>query len=664
MSALPRPLLACLLASFLLGGALTAQSPRLALDPLLGDHMVLQRQAEAVVSGAADADAAVVVEASWLDAPLTGRADAKGRFRIAVPTGPAGGPHSLVVRAGDATITLRDVVVGEVWLASGQSNMEWPVKACGPEADAAREMERAAADERPALVRVFDVAHRAAARPEDGVTGRWIDPGPDEVGDVSAVAYFFARERARALGIPIGILGSNWGGTPAHAWTSAAALREHGGFDEALDRIDREREDFDESPAGFAARREAYRNALRERDPGYRENWSAPDADLGAWHERADASTWTEDPLANFDGSVWFRVRFRATAEEAARAEAIELGPVDDQDEVWIGGRRLGGDSGQGSWNRPRRYPIPAGTLVAGENVLVLRVLDTGGAGGIAGPATANRIVLRPEGDARTAIPLEGPWHYRIGMKLSDAPPAPRRELCGPWDPSALYRGMIAPLRDVALAGALWYQGESDVGRAERYDTLFPAMIRDWRRTFGRPALPFLFVQIAPFEYGPRGDSARLREAQGRALELPATGMAVILDLGDAKDIHPRRKREVGRRLALLARGIVDGEDRAATESPRVASAERDGASLALRFGADGPAIELRGAGGFELAGADGVFHPAAATITGPRALRLRSEAVSEPRRARYAWSNVPESTLFGANGLPASSFRVAVAGN
>ncbi|MCA8973572.1 MAG: 9-O-acetylesterase, partial [Planctomycetes bacterium] len=327
-------------------------------------------------------------------------------------------------------------------------------------------------------------------------------------------------------------------------------------------------------------------------------------------------------------------------------------GAIDDMDTVWCNGTRVGGMEGDGAWSTPRSYVVPAAVSAGREAMtLVVRVVDTGGEGGFVCEPEAMRLSAGGE-----VVPLSGGWERQRSVAMAKLPAWPRDASGSPNRPAVLWNGMIAPLVPFPFAGAIWYQGESNRGRAEQYSRLFPAMIEDWRAQFDRP-LPFHFVQIAPYAYDGNDDAtAALRLAQAAALALPRTGMAVTLDIGNAKDIHPRNKQEVGRRLALQARRVPYGEDVVA-DGPSPGAMVRDGAALRITFTAtDGGLLADAPVTGFQVAGADGRFVDATARIDGDDVI-LSADAVEEPVQVRYAWASVPAATLRNGAGLPAAPF-------
>ena len=638
-SRLPVSLLGLLISS---SAAVSAAELRVAAPA--GDGMVIQRRAVVPIRGWATEAAEVAV--SFGGRTHRTRADDSGRWRIDLPPREAGGPWEMRVVAAGEELTVRDVLVGDVWLCSGQSNMEWPV-AFSLDAEA----EIAAAGD--LAIRHFKVPRSFAEAPAPELAGGlWEPADPEHVGDFTAVGYFFARSLRPHVGTPIGLINSTWGGSRIEAWMSAESL----GLDEPEVQAVLERERL---------RRQELLRAIDERAGGLpREDhglfdgkalWAAPQLDDSAWHEIPVPSLWEEAGWEGMDGVGWYRTSLQLTAAEAASEVYLGLGAIDDSDTSWVNGRRVGGT--EWAWNQERRYRVPEDALVEGRNVIAVRVEDGGGGGGIYGDPAS--VYLEIAGHRRS---LAGTWRFRLGVVTVD-PVDRQREV-----PTMLYNKMMHPLHDFPVRGILWYQGESNAWGADAfaYRRLFGAMIEDWRRKRGDEELPFLFAQLAAFLPPPDepGESswAVLRESQSAALELAATAQVVLIDAGDADDVHPRDKRTVGQRLALAARKVAYGEE-LVFSGPVYTGMRLQGDRVLLGFDhvggglvAGGPAGA--GLGGFAIAGADRRFVWAEAKIVGDR-VAVRSESVPAPVAVRYAWADNPEgANLYNREGLPASPFR------
>jgi sialate O-acetylesterase len=629
-----------------------AGATRLTLSPLFGDHMVLQRDGRVPVWGSAGPGAVVRVTIAGCTKRTTAGAD--GRWRVDLESLPAGGPHVLQV-SGPDTVSFEDVMVGDVWLASGQSNMEMPVDGWGKVLDA--EAEAAAAD-LPGI-RLFQVERRVAYAPWAELPGAtWERCSPRTVRGFSGTAYFFGRALHRELGVPIGLVHASWGGTEIESWMRPDALAGLPGLAERLAQVEaRGREPAADRRAAYARALAAWQAAIPAADRGTRSAppWSAPDAADDDWPRMTLPTGWEHAGHADLDGVVWFRRAVEIPAAWAGRELTLHLGRIDDADTTFFDGVAVGHDS---VYDRPRVYRIPPDLARPGSHTIAVRVYDWIGGGGLWGDAA----MMQLSAGGADAIPLAGEWKYRVSLDLADLPPRPR-DPDDPNQPGVLAHGMIAPLVPYALRGVIWYQGESNAGRAEQYRTLFPRMIDDWRRWWRAGDFPFLFVQLAGFMEPPAepGDHewADLREAQAAALARPHTGMAVAVDVGDAHDIHPRNKQEVGRRLALAALDVAYGRG-AVGAGPRYRTMRAAGSELRVRFDRTGGGLRSRasdGLRGFAIAGRDRLFRWADARIEGDEVV-LSSPGVRRPVAARYAWAANPPCDLVGGTGLPAAPFR------
>jgi sialate O-acetylesterase len=613
-------------------------------NPLFTNHAVLQQGAKVSVWGTADPGEVVTVEIAKQSVSTTAGAD--GRWLAHLAPLRAGGPFTLTI-SGTNKIVLGDILVGEVWVAGGQSNMERQLGLrAGQQPIDNWEKEVAAADH--PQIRQFGVAQEKSLTPLATVEGEWSVCTPEAVKDFTAVGYFFARDLQAARHVPVGLIHASWGGTPAEAWTSEAGLRPLPDFADTSEQLKMLIADPVAAQRRYEARLETWFIA---NDTGSAEgrSWRDPALDAGAWKTMRLPTLWEDAGEPDLNGVVWFRKTFDLPAGAANIAAELQLGMVDDIDTTWVNGVKVGATVG---YNAVRKYALPVGVLKPGHNVVTVRVLDTGGGGGIWGDqklqlAFKGKVPLQP-------IDLSGPWRYRIGMNLQDAPPPPTGVTGDVMTPTVLYNGMIAPLLPYAIRGVIWYQGEANLRRERQYRSLFPATIADWRRAWGQE-LPFLFVQIAPF----REMTPELREAQLMAWQhTPKTAMVVTTDCGDANDIHPPRKQPVGERLALAARALAYGE-RIEYSGPVFQSLKVIGVNAALRFSHVGGGLVAKGGPlkGFTIAGADKVFHPARAKIRG-KIVVVTSEAVPNPVAVRYGWANVPEGNLFNKADLPASPFR------
>ena len=610
------------------------------LPRLFSDGAVLQRDQPLRIWGTADAGAPVHVDFNGSAVEVVAGAD--GRWSAMLPAQGAGGPYQLTVRSGNSARSVRDLLVGDVWLASGQSNMEWPV-ASSDEVDAV------IASAGDTQIRHFKIPKSWSEKPEhDLVGGDWVAASPQTVANFSAVGYAFARELRAATGVPIGIIDSSWGGSNIQAWMSAASL----GIDEKglVQRMQKVR-DADQRLAANMRRK----LARLKRSGNDESQWHLADHDDRDWAVIRVPGAWEYNGWPGMDGIAWYRTTFTLAEAEARQGATLALGPIDDSDQVWVNGQLVGGMTRQ--WSAPRQYPVPAQSLQAGVNSIAVRVVDDGGGGGITGNPDVSYLQL--EGGRRQA--LAGDWRFRP-YEVRVAIEGEKNQI-----DTLLYNQMIHPLQPIPLRGVIWYQGEANAGEgsAYAYRDQFATMIKQWRSDFQQPGLPFLWVQLANFISGgdtPTSSSwAMLRESQSAALALPATGQGVIIDVGDPGDIHPTDKQTVGHRLALAARHVAYGES-LVYSGPVFKKAHFAHGMGLLEFDLGGSALAVRGGGdavqGFQLAGADGVFHPASATISGKQVV-VQSDAVPLPIAVRYAWRDNPEdANLTNRENLPASPFR------
>jgi sialate O-acetylesterase len=628
------------------------------LPALLGSHMVLQRGQALRIWGWAAPGEGVSVSVGGVSGRAT--AGAEGRWSVDLPAQPAGGPLRMTV-AGRNTIELTDVWIGEVWLASGQSNMEFPLARARGGAEAA-----GAGCEG---LRLFTAAKATSLTPKDDVSGEWSVCDAGSAAAFSAVAFYFGQEVQRALGVKVGLIHSSWGGTPAEAWTSRETLAAEPALRSLVADFDAARSD-PRAQAIHAAKLEAWEKANFQQDTGNEgaaAGWQKPNIATADWGRMELPRYWERVGLA-IDGAVWFRRPLTLPAEWAGKDLTLSLGPLDDFDVTYFAGEEVGrtGRETPGYWAVPRRYTVPARLVKPGPALVAVRVFDLAGDGGFGG--VPSQLWIGPADGSAAPLSLSGSWAYKIERALEpkhvDYGTQPRSpSVDNPNSPTVLFSAMVAPLTPFGLRGAIWYQGESNAGAAYQYRTLFPALIRDWRRAWGRGDFPFLFVQLANYQERAQepGESnwAELREAQTMTLSQPHTGMAVAIDIGQAEDIHPTNKRDVGLRLARWALADTYGKKSVVKSGPLFASAAPEGGGLRVRFGF---AAGLRTADRqpprrFALAGSDRRWHWAEARIDGDTVL-VSSPAVPQPVAVRYGWADNPEATLQNGEGLPASPFR------
>ena len=614
------------------------------LPKLIGSQMVLQRDMPVKIWGWADPGEQVSLTLNKQTKSVrTGR---NGHWTVTLDPMPAGGPFEMRI-AGKNELILSNILVGDVWICSGQSNMEWPVRQSN---DAEAEIAAARFPRR----RLFTVAHRLGTSPiEDYDSGEWTVCTPENIADFSAVGYFFGRELHRELDVPVGLIDMSWGGTHVETWTSPEAIELLEGMEGFADSL----RNFDEKKVVEQARQNLMERIgeIPERDPGFSEGvavWADPDYDRSDWATMELPELWENAGLEGFDGIVWFSRTVECGPEVEISPVVLHLGPIDDSDIAWVNGRKVGETLDR--YNEKRAYRLPAGTFRTGTNLVVVRVEDTGGGGGIWGKP--EDLYLEYGGGTTD---LSGQWNYRIGEGSSQLGLGPNSM------PSLLFNGMVYASLNAGIRGVIWYQGESNAGRAFQYRQAFQNMILDWRSRRAQGDFPFLFVQLANFMepvWEPRESAwAELREAQSIALRLPITGMACAIDIGEADDIHPRNKQEVGRRLSLLA--LSHSYDRHLVSSgPVFKSVQLEGERVRVVFQHAGSGLEVRDrygyVNGFALAGEDGRFFWARAECRG-NAVVVQSEMVPDPRYVRYGWADNPDDlNLYNREGLPAVPFR------
>lgn len=636
-------------------------SAQLILPAFFSDGMVLQRDTDIRIWGKAAPGSTVVVK--WQGKASEVKADRSGQWRFEDAPLSAGGPHVLQAISEKDTLTVRDILIGDIWICSGQSNMEWSVL---KSQDA--EAEIAAADFPD--IRLFDLPRQGAFKPQRFFKkpGRWEKAVGDNIAEFSAVAYFFGRALHQEKEVPIGLISTNWGGTNAETWTSSEGLKPFPAiyaYAEKMLQHDKSMEavlkSLDQQVTDWWAAH------FESRDKGERLGWHRAAFKDRDWPEMSVPMDWESAGLEDFDGVVWFRKSFDLPKPLYDKNLFLRLGYIKDYDAVWINDSLVGSTIEVSKW---RTYSVPASLLRKdGRNTIAVKILNRGGLGGFV-EERADKFGLseKPYHLSPHDLLLSGTWKYQLAEAVApgEVPVSPKRKshYRPNSHPSMLYNAMIHPFTPLAIKGAIWYQGESNARRAEEYRALFPNMIKDWRQQWGQD-FPFLFVQLANFR-APQpepGDSdwAELREAQSMALKLPQTGTATAIDIGEADDIHPRNKQEVGHRLALAARKVAYGEDIVHSGPVFESAGFRDG-RVSLSFTNVGSGLIAKDKygylKGFAIAGTDRQFHWAQARIEGDQVI-VSSPEVPNPVAVRYAWADNPDdANLYNQEGLPALPFR------
>lgn len=650
-------------AALVLAAASSSALADLQLASLFTDHMVVQRGAACPIWGKATPGAKVELFSD--DGKPLGStvANDAGFFRLKLPVFAEGKAHAFTVKSGDDSVSVSDVLAGEVWIGSGQSNMQWSVWDSN---DRENEVKSATYPN----IRFFSVPRKTSDVPVEDVEAKWVICSPESVGGFSAVAYSFGRMLHKELNVPVGLIHSSWGGTIAETWTpkkqidamsdlpGVAALRQS--LEESLDPAGRER-------LGKAAIEwQARRDKLMDSTSDVAKDWARVDFDDSNWAAIDQPGDW--HPIDPASGFGWLRKTIDVPAEMAGKDATLSLGRIDDYDVTFVNGQQVGvmrPSDGPG-WNVERQYTVPGALLKAGKNVIAVRVLDTGGAAGIAGPADAMKLTS----EGSTPIALAGGWRFKLEQSIDpSADPRPNNpaEPGNPNLPSRLYNAMIHPLGDYTIRGAIWYQGESNAGRPEEYERVMTSMIGAWRDQLGSAdADGFSFYQVGLANFmAPTDDPnkpsnwARLREAQRQiGKNVKRAGVTVTLDIGDEKDIHPRNKQDVGKRLALIALKDTYGKD-VVSRGPTLKEVTFEGATVIVHYDNIGGGLVAKdGAlGSFSIAGADGKFVWADAKIEGDTVV-LSSKDVPTPTQVRYAFADNPKVSLFNKEGLPAEPFE------
>jgi sialate O-acetylesterase len=631
--------------SLLALSVINAQS-QLRLPKIFGDSMVLQRNAPLRVWGWAAPAEAITVQFHQQQRSV--KADAAGNWEAVLQPEQAGGPYELQVK-GKTAITLHGILMGDVWVCSGQSNMEMPVKGWSQVVNADQEI---AAANYPSI-RLFTVEKSVEGKPATDLKGgAWQTCNPQSIPPFSAVGYFFGRTLNQQLHVPIGLINSTWGGTDIESWISRKGFESEPYYKWLLPLTP------EKSTADMTAMKDQQMQAylasmqLNNLDTASIRQWPSVEFDDSQWRNMNVPELWESQlPGPKFDGVIWLRKEIIIDEADAGKPAVLHVGMIDDNDVTYVNGVQVGAIQG---YNVKRVYNIAGSILKKGKNIIAVRVQDTGGGGGIYGEAADCALVI----DGKT-ISLAGSWKFRIeSVQMSTG--------VGPNDyPSVLYNAMIHPIEKLAVKGAIWYQGENNASRAYEYRKAMPLLITDWRMRWQQPAMPFYFVQLTSFNAG-NGNSnkgsywAELREAQTMAAALPNTGMAVTIDVGDPKDIHPHNKQDVGKRLALLALQKTYGVKGLAS-GPVYKSMQVKGNSVVLQFINTGKGLSLSaetGVTGFEVAGVDQHFYPAKATITGTTVI-VSAPEVTTPVAVRYGWADDDsEAALFNKDGFPAAPFR------
>lgn len=636
------------------------------LDPLFTDSMVLQRDRVIKIRGWGKAKTNITV---LLNGKSTNAiTNIKGEWIATLPKMKAGGPYSLTIKTGNITKTLKDILIGDVWICSGQSNMSWTVSSS---VNRTTEINNANYPK----IRVFTVNRHTSLIPEKKLitSSAWKVCSPETIPGFSAVAYFFGRELHKKLDIPIGLINTSWGGTVAEAWTSLEMLQTLPSFEKRIENAPRrdeksiaeQKKKAVELKKIMAIRNKEIKKIHKiEADTKYAEKISSTKLDDSKWKTMKVPTIWEIAGLKDYDGLVVFRKTINIPKLWAGKELKLALSPIDEVDVTYFNGVKVGGKGSVKKkivefWNQPRLYSVPGNLVKSGGNTITILVYDLNGAGGLAG-GTSEDMKAYLSSAPNKSISLAGEWKYKPEFQVKSVPPG--LKIRSQNNPAFLFNAMINPLLDFPITGAIWYQGESNASRAYQYQRLFPAMIQDWRIRWQQGDFPFYFVQLANYQNRVNQPSesrwAELREAQTMALRLPNTGMAVIIDIGEAKDIHPKNKQDVGKRLAQNAlskhysRNIVPA-------GPLYKDIEFKSGKAILSFNNIGKGLMIKGKilKGFAISGKDNNFVWATADIKDNKVI-VWNDKIKKPVAVRYAWATNPECNLYNIEGFPASPFR------
>jgi sialate O-acetylesterase len=654
------------------------------IPSIFSDNMVLQQNSFVSFWGKAEQKLEVNIKSGWGESATT-IVDTDGNWLAKLKTPSAGGPYEINLQIGDSIINYKNVLIGEVWFCSGQSNMEMPLQGWPPSDTISNSSEEIANANYPDI-RLFTVQRSFSNKKEFNIKGSREICNPENAGNFSATAYFFGRKLYEELSngnigkIPIGLINSSWGGTPVESWISDKYLSTVSQFDSILNDI--------KSSGGEIERYNQWLETHKVIDinAGSEEAWenlefddeacSLINFDDIAWKEMNLPTLWENTEVGNFDGVVWFRKKIEIPDAWVNKDLVLELGSIDDMDKTYVNGTPVGAYEQAGFWSTDRIYNIPKELLTNNELLIAVRVIDNQGGGGIYSdkeklkiyPADSSHIITGQE----EFIPLNGNWKYLpvaeyrdqkffvFGADKNDYDLKPYVRInLSAYTPTALFNGMVNPLIPYSIKGAIWYQGESNTGNPEMYSTLFPLMISNWRDEWESDEFPFYFVQIAPYNYGDLTHSERLREAQLKSLSVPYTGMVVTLDIGNPDNIHPANKKDVGERLARWALAKSYNKN-IPYSGPLFKSLKTEENKIILSFDYTGDSLVLKeknGTNNFLIAGKDKKFIKAIVKVEEYNLIVYNPE-IENPEAVRYCWDNIAEATLFNSAGLPASSFR------
>ncbi len=621
-------------------------SSEVKMPRIFSSNMVLQQGIEIPVWGWADKGERITV--TFNNNTVRTKCNDTGKWMIKLPVQSYGGPYTLTVK-GKNTLVFDNVLIGEVWICSGQSNMQFQVSQ-------GNNAEQEIASANYPNIRLFQVPLEVAQFPKDDLSsGNWVECSPETVAAFSAVGYFFGRDLFKDINVPIGLIHTSWGGTVAETWISGNSIAEDPDFKSRLDELQQmDMKKYHEEK--MAQIKKILGGTIPEKDSGLvngKPVWSALDYNDNSWKTIKTPMYWEAQGYMDIDGIAWYRKEIQLTEAETNSNLTLHLGKIDDADITFLNGIEIGKTN---QYDKERVYTVDKKYLKPGKNMIVVRVDDTGGNGGMWGDPKDQFITIGNE-----KMDISGNWKFKISKaRVAALNIAPNSY------PTLLYNAMINPLVPYGIKGAIWYQGESNADRAKQYQRVFPELINDWRMHWNEGNFPFLFVSLAnylqPVKEPSESQWAELREAQTKTLALPNTGMALAIDIGNANDIHPKNKQDVGHRLELNALKIAYGKD-VVNSGPMYQSCDFKDGKAFITFSAKGSGLVVKDKygylKGFSIAGDDKKFVWAKAELVDNGTVVVYSDVVKEPASVRYGWADNPDDlNLYNKEGLPAIPFR------
>lgn len=630
------------------------------LPRLVSDGMVLQRDQKIKIWGWADQGESIKL--NFQNKSYKTQADNQGNWSVELPQMKACVPYQMQIE-GKNVFKVQNILVGDVWICSGQSNMELPVDRVKVKYPGLVE------NSKNDYIRHFAVntTYEFNGLRKDFITGEWRTASPENVGAFTAVGYFFAKALYEKYHVPIGLIRIAVGGSPAEAWLPEQSIAKYPDYNQLLKKY-QNKATVDSIIRADKAGVDAWNSRIDQNDLGLKEHWLNNDYSFANWSKMTVPGLWKSNPFienkqeahlnvagnVRNSGVIWFKKEVNLTKTQASQSGMLILGALVDRDEAYINGIKVGTTGYQ---YPPRRYNIPEGTLKEGKNIITVRLVANNRNGGFV-PDKFYGLTL-----GKDTVSLTGYWHYKVGYSST---PMPSNQVTFHYQPSSLFNAMVAPLKNYAKKGVIWYQGESNTKNPKEYEELFADLIKDWRTYFNKPQMPFLYVQLANFmeesAVPQESNWAELREVQRKILNIPNTAMAVITDVGEWNDIHPLDKKTVGDRLALAAENVAYGDKKVVYSGPTLKSYTIKDGQFILVFDHVGKGLisrnneELKH---FAVADASGDFKWAKAKIEGNEVI-VWSDEVKDPKRLRYGWSHNPaKANLYNREGLPASAFQI-----